>query len=252
MNNWQERRGVKITLSIAALVIAWLLKHFQAAPITEAYYLMTVPFQSQNQLSLEDRLTNARILELEQKITELEQQNQQFTQLLQATDPKKQADVIAPIIGRKVDSWWSQVTLGKGSSDGVEPGYIVFGIGGVVGRITSVTQHTSRVLLISDSNSRVGVTVSRSRNLGYLQGKNEQTAVMHFFSKVTDIEVGDAISTSPISNLYPQGMTIGRVTSIDYSRSAAPQAEIQITAPLDVLEWVIIRPFNAKLVSYKL
>jgi rod shape-determining protein MreC len=247
MNSWQEGRGIKIALSVTALATAWLLKHFQAAPITEAYYLMTAPFQSENQLLLEDRLTNARILELEQKITELEQQNKQFTQLLKEADSKQQADVIAPIIGRSVDSWWSQVTLGKGSSDGIEPGYVVFGIGGVVGRITSVTEHTSRVLLISDPNSRVGVTVSRSRNLGYLQGKNEQTAVMQFFSKVTDIKVGDGISTSPISNLYPHGMTIGRVTSIDYNRSAAPEAEIQLTAPIDLLEWVIIRPFKAKL-----
>jgi rod shape-determining protein MreC len=247
MNIWQESRGIKIALSVTALFTAWLLKHFQAAPITEAYYLMTAPFQSQNQLELEDRLTNARILELEQKITELEQQNKQFTRLLKETDPNKQSDVVAPIIGRSVDSWWNQVTLGRGSSDGIEPGYVVLGIGGVVGRITSVTEHTSRVLLISDPNSRVGVTVSRSRNLGYLQGKSDRTAVMHFFSKATDVKVGDAIATSPISNLYPHGMTIGRVTSIDHNRSAAPEAEIQITAPLSSLEWVIIRPFKAKL-----
>jgi rod shape-determining protein MreC len=247
MNSWQGSRGFRITLSITALVTAWLLKHFQAAPITEAYYLMTVPFQSQNQLVLEDRLTNARILELEQKITELEQQNKQFTKLLQETDTKTKSDLVVPIIGRSVDSWWNQVTLGKGSSDGIEPGYVVLGIGGVVGRITSVTEHTSRVLLISDPNSRVGVTISRSRNLGYLQGKSDQTAVMHFFSKVTDVKIGDAIATSPISNLYPHGMTIGRVTSIDYDRSAAPEAEIQLTAPLNLLEWVIVRPFKAKL-----
>lgn len=247
MNSWQEGRGLKITLGVAALITAWLLKHFQAAPITEAYYWMTAPFQSQNQLSLEDRLTNARILELEQKVTELEQQNRQFTQILQQTDPKQKSDVIAPIIGRNVDSWWSQATLGKGSKDGIAPGYVVVGIGGVVGRIISVTEHTSRVLLISDPNSRVGVIVSRSRNLGYLQGKNNQTAIIHFFSKVTDLKVGDAVATSSLSNLYPHGLTIGKITSIDYSRSAAPEAEIQITAPLSLLEWVIVRPFKAKL-----
>lgn len=247
MNRWQEEQKFKIIGSIVALVIAWLLKHFQAAPIIEAYYLMSTPFQSQNQLVMEDRLTNARILELEQQITELEQQNQQFKQLLAQVEPKKESDVVAPIIGRSVDSWWSQITLGKGSSDGVEPGYIVLGIGGIVGRVVSVTDHTSRVLLISDPNSRVGVTVSRSRNLGYLRGKNSQTAVMQFFSKVTDIKAGDAIATSPLGNLYPQGMTIGRVVTVDYNRGAAPEAEIQLTAPLDSLEWVVIRPFKPKL-----
>ncbi|VEP16232.1 Rod shape-determining protein MreC [Hyella patelloides LEGE 07179] len=247
MNRWQKRQNLKIVAGVAVLAIAWFLKYFQAAPIVEAHYLMSAPFQSQNQLKIEDRLTNARILELEQRITELEQQNKQFTELVKQVDTEQQSDVIAPIISRSVDSWWNQVTLGKGSNEGIEPGYIVLGIGGIVGRVVSVTDHTSRVLLISDPNSRVGVTVSRSRNLGYLRGKNSQTAVMQFFSKVTDVKEGDAIATSPLGNLYPHGMTIGRVISIDYDRGAAPEAEIQLTAPIDLLEWVVIRPFKPKL-----
>ena len=245
MNRWQEGQGIKIIGSIAALTVAWLLKYSQAAPIMEAYYLMSTPFQAQNRQEIEDRLTNARILELEQKIAELEQQNKQFDELL--GQKNQTSELVAPIISRSVDSWWSQVTIGKGSSDGIEPGYIVLGIGGVVGRVVSVTSHTSRVLLLSDPNSRVGVTVSRSRNLGYLRGNNSQTAVMHFFTKVTDVKVGDAIATSTIGNLFPYGMTIGKVTAVDYERGAAPEAEIQLTAPLDLLEWVVIRPFEPKL-----
>lgn len=247
MNRWQKEPTFSLVFSTLVLAIAWSLKHFQAAPITEAYYLMSSPFQSENQLDVEDRLTNARILELEQQIIELEQQNKQFAELTKQLDSDRQSDVVAPIISRSVDSWWSQVTLGKGSNDGIQPGYVVMGIGGVVGRVISVTDRTSRVLLISDPNSRVGVTVSRSRNLGYLRGNNSQSAVMHFFSKVTDVEVGDAIATSPLGNLYPYGLTIGKVVAIDRDRGAAPEAEIQLNAPLDLLEWVVIRPFKPKL-----
>ena len=247
MSSWQQGRGFKIIASISVLAIAWWLKNSQAAPIVEAYYLMSAPFQSQKQLKIEDRLTNARILELEQTIAELRQQNKQFAELTKQLDRESQADIVAPIVGRNIDSWWNQITIGKGSNDGIQPGYVVLGIGGVIGRVVGVTNHTSRVLLISDPNSRVGVTVSRSRNLGYLKGKNSQTAVMHFFSKVTDIKVGDAVATSSIGNLYPQGMTIGRIIAVDYDNNAAPEAEIQLTAPLEILEWVIIRPFKPKL-----
>ena len=247
MSSWQEGQGFKFIASIFVLATAWWLKSSQAAPIVEAYYLMSAPFLSQKQLKIEDRLTNARILELEQTIAELKQQNKQFGELSKQLDQESNADIAAPIVGRNVDSWWSQITLGKGSNDGVKPGYIVLGIGGVIGRVVSVTNNTSRVLLISDPNSRVGVTVSRSRDLGYLKGKSSQTAIMHFFSKVTDIKVGDAVATSSIGNLYPQGMTIGRIVSVDYDNSAAPEAEIQLTAPLEILEWVIIRPFTPKL-----
>ena len=80
------------------------------------------------------------------------------------------------------------------------------GIGGVVGRIVAVTPNTSRVLLVSHPSSRVGVVVTKSRHLGYLQGNDGQTATMHFFDKVTDIKPGDGISISALSNLYPPGL----------------------------------------------
>ena len=254
MNRWQKGRKQKIIFSFVALMLAWLIRYVQAAPIMEFFYLISAPFQSQKQLSIEDHLTNARILELEQNLVELEQQNAQFRALIDSSSTEnknpselKSGDVIAPIIARDVDNWLDQVILGKGSKDGIKPGHIVLGIGGVVGRVISVSNHTSRILLVSASNSRIGVNVSRSRNMGYLKGKNSQVATMHFFSKVIDVKVGDAISTSTISNLYPHGLTVGRVIELDYDQGPAPQAEIQLTAPIDLLEWVVIRPFQPKL-----
>lgn len=247
MRKKKSRIVLKIIGSIGAFAAAWMFNYWQGAPLMEAQYLLSLPFQSQNQLLIEDRLANARILELEQKIVELEQQNKQVTELLQKVNPKLQSDLIAPIIGRNVDSWWNQVTLGKGSSDGVKPGFIVLGVGGIVGRITTVTKHTSRVILISDPNSRVGVTVSRSRNLGYLRGKNSQSAIMHFFSKPPDVKKGDLIATSPIGNLYPTGIVIGSVTAINKDKKSTPEAEIALSAPIDILEWVVIRAFQPKL-----
>ena len=155
--------------------------------------------------------------------------------------------ITAPIIGRSADRWWSQVTLGRGSKDGIKPGYIVMGIGGVVGRVTQVTPHTSRVLLISDPVSRVGTVLSRNRQPGYIQGQDAQTVVMRFFAQVEDIKPGDAIATSALSNLYPPGLPIGRVKSVKSDSSPAPEAEIELTAPIELLEWVVVQPFQPKL-----
>jgi rod shape-determining protein MreC len=208
------------------------------------------PFQSKQQLILEDRLTNARILELEQRVAELEQENKQFKQLIDYNNSTKQSSpTIAPIIGRSIQGWWHQVTLGKGSKDGIQPGFIVSGIGGVVGRVIEVTPHTSRVALISDPNSRVGAVVSRSRHLGFVQGKDSQTLVMRFFTKVADINPGDAIATSHLSNLYPSGLPIGKVKSVNFDSSSVPEAEIELTAPIGKLEWVVVNSFKPKLDS---
>lgn len=247
MRRWWERNSLSTTLTIMALSTAWLIRHTQAAIITEIYFFLVSPFQSQRQLLLEDKLTNARILELEAQVTELKQQNQQFKQLLDYVEPLTPTTITAPVVGRSADRWWHQITLGKGSEDGIQVGYTVMGIGGVVGRVIQITPHTSRVLLVSDAISRVGATVSRNRNLGYVRGKDSQTLMMQFFTKVADVKPGDEIVTSPLSNLYPPGLPLGRVKSVKSDSSLSPTAEIELSAPIEHLEWVTVKPFKPKL-----
>ncbi|MCC0178964.1 rod shape-determining protein MreC [Waterburya agarophytonicola K14] len=244
MSRWWDRYGFRTILVLMALAIAFSIKLTQAGVFAEAYYFVVSPFQSQKQLVLEDRLTNARILELEQRLTELEQQNQQLKQLLEYQEATTEKTIVAPIIARSRDRWWNRVTLGKGSADGIEKGYIVMGIGGVVGRVTHVTSHTSKVLLISDTTSRVGATLARSRQLGYVRGKDSSTAVMKFFNQVTDIKPGDEITTSHLSKLYPPGLPIGKIKSHHKIQNTTSEVEIELTAPIDILEWVDVQFFK--------
>ncbi|MEL7419702.1 MAG: rod shape-determining protein MreC [Cyanobacteria bacterium J06555_3] len=245
MSRWWDRYGFRAVATVIALLVALWIKQTQGALLSEAYYFVVSPFQSQAQLTLEDRLTNARILELEQNVAELQQQNQQLKQLLNYTDTQPESGIAAPIIGRSRDRWWNRVTLGKGSKDGVKPGYIVMGIGGLVGRITHVTPHTSKVLLISDSTSRVGAILNRDRKFGYIKGKGSSIVTMHFFDEITDIEPGDEVATSSLSKLYPPGLPLGKVKSTEKQKGV--EVEVELSAPIDVLEWVIIQPFELRL-----
>ena len=115
---------------------------------------------------------------------ELKNQNQQLKQLgsYSATVPNK--GILAPILLRSADNWWQQLTIGRGSKDGIAVDHIVVGIGGVVGRVVSVSPHTSRVLLVSDPNSKMGVLISRTRNMGILQGTRANQAVLQFLTNV--------------------------------------------------------------------
>lgn len=183
MYRWWSKNSFQATLTLLALSAALIIRQTQGSAIAEVYYFLVSPFQSQQQLKLVDKLTNARILQLEQRVTELEQQNQNLKQVLDYSQAQQPTGVVAPIVGRSADRWWNQVTLGKGSLDGIEEDYIVMGIGGVIGRVVNVTPHTSRVLLISDPSSRVGAIVSRNRNLGFIRGKNTQTVVLRFLLK---------------------------------------------------------------------
>ena len=145
----------------------------------------------------------------------------------------------------RANRWWNRVTLGKGEKDGVKPGYTVVGIGGLVGRVTHVTPHTSKVLLISDNTSRVGAVLTSERQFGYIKGKGSSTVTMHLFERAVEIEPGDEITTSSLSKLYPPGLPLGKVKSAKKQKDV--EVEVEISAPIEVLEWVVIQPFEPRL-----
>lgn len=239
IRRWWERHALTLVLVSLSLGAAWALRQTQGAAIFEVYKVITSPLQT----TQAEQLRDARSLELQARLVELESQNQQLKELLGLKPQSGQTQAIAaPVVGRSADHWWQQVTLGRGSSSGIKIGYIVAAPGGVVGRITSVTPHTSRVLLISDRTSSVGVTISRSRHMGFLRGQSAGEVVMQFFDKVPDVRRGDVVATSPYSRIFPSGLPVGRVESINLSKSPAPEAVISLSAPIPYLEWVVVYP----------
>lgn len=238
LRRWWDRHWLQFMLVGLTLGSAWVIERTQGAAVLELYQILSRPFQLGS--TQEERLTNARVQELQVQLKELESQNQKLQQLLDYAPSVKQQGIAAPITGRSADHWWQQVTLGRGSQDGIKVGFSVMGIGGLVGRVVSVTPHTSRVLLISDPTSRVGVLISRSRNMGYIRGLGSNRAVMQFFDKVPDVRPGDVVATSSVSQLFPSSLPVGQVKSVNLQKSPAPEAVIELTAPISYLEWVMV------------
>ncbi|MBD1998236.1 rod shape-determining protein MreC [Oculatella sp. FACHB-28] len=240
LRRWWDRHGLRMGLVCLALGSAWVLRQTQGAAVFEIYQQVSRPFESMPASA--DRIESAETQELQQRLAELESQNQQLQEMLGYVQSRPTEGITAPVIGRSADHWWQQVTLGRGSRDGIEVGGIVAGPGGLVGRITHITPSTSRVLLVSDPTSQVGVTISRSRHMGYMRGQAANRAVMEFFDKVPDVQPGDVVSTSSFSQLFPPGFPIGRVESVNLSKSPAPEAVIELSAPIHALEWVVVYP----------
>jgi rod shape-determining protein MreC len=245
LRRWWGRHWVRVLIISLAIAGAWGMRQSRAAFVTELYGAIARPFRG-DEPSLETVLTHARVLELQQRVTELETQNRQLKTLLNYQSTTKTTGIVAPVIGRSADHWWQHMILGRGRRDGIEVGAIVTAPGGLVGRVVDVTPSTSRILLVSDGTSRVGVAVSRSRAMGYMRGQNETRVVMEFFDKLPDVKPGDEIVTSAYSQLFPPGVPIGKVESIDLKNGPAPEAEIALTVPLDRLEWVTVQPYTPK------
>ncbi|MDC0834495.1 rod shape-determining protein MreC [Leptolyngbya valderiana BDU 20041] len=244
LRRWWERYGTLALVAAASLGMAVAFKHTDGAVVFELYQRISRPFQADPDRQHE--LVNARIRELQQRLAEVEQENQRLQELLDYKPQSTGEPIFAPVVGRSADRWWQHALLGRGRQDGIETDHVVMASGGLVGRVISVTDSSSRILLVSDASSRVGVTVTRSRAMGVLRGKGSNTAVLEFFEKLPDVREGDAIATSTYSQRFPSKVPVGTVVSVNLNASPAPQAEIELSAPLAALEWVVVYPEPSK------
>jgi len=244
IRSWWERYSFQTAIVTAGVGLAWVLRQTHGVAIMETYQFLSKPFQAT--VSKQELLQDAQVRELRYRLTELESQNDRMKELLKVRVIPTDNGVWATVIGRGADSWWNQVLIAKGSNDGIKAGSVVVAPGGLVGRVTHVSPNSSQVLLISDPNSQVGVVVSRSRFSGMLKGQSQNTATLEFFERDPDVKVGDIVHTSQFSTLFPENIPVGRIKSINLDKQPAPEAIVEFSTPLGILDYVRVNPFQER------
>ncbi|BAZ85310.1 rod shape-determining protein MreC [Dolichospermum compactum] len=249
LKRWWEYKGLQIGLLALVVGSAWTLRETKGALLREIYQGITSPLQMlQSGAIPEQNIKDARFLELQTRIVELESQNQKLKNLLgyveKQTSPQK--PIIARVVGRSADHWWQQVILNRGTASGIQEGSIVKADGGLVGLVDSVTTNTSSVLLVSDLKSQVGVTISRTSAKGVLQGDASAEGVLEFYEKVPNVKIGDLVSTSTYSQKFPAGLAIGKIKSLDLKKLPASIAKVELFPPIRYLDWVTVYPQQDK------
>jgi rod shape-determining protein MreC len=245
IRRWWDHKGLQIGLLALVVGSAWILRQTQGEFVLETYNAITQPLQMlQPGPTPEERLKDARTLELQTRIVDLESQNKKLQDLLGYVEkePLASRPMPARVVGRSADQWWQQVTLNRGANSGIQEGYIVKADGGLVGLVETVTPNTSRVLLISDLKSQVGVTISRTAAKGVLRGDSSAEAVLEFYEKVPNVKVGDLVSTSTYSQKFPSGLAVGRIKSLNLKKLPASIAKIELFPPIRFLDWVAVYP----------
>lgn len=223
-------------LLVMALVAVRLSK---GAGLSDAYALLSRPFWPGSAQG--EWVRSAQQLDQQTRLSMLEADNLRLRQLLELQQAGG-TEIPAPVISRTAGGWWRQLVLGRGSLQGVAPGQSVVAPGGLVGRVASVTPTTATVTLLTDSSSRVGVWVARVRRHGLLVGLGTPRPVLRFIDRDLNVRPGDVIVTSPASTLVPPNLTVGVVQTVDEDAVPAPEAVVQLSAPLDAVDWVQVRP----------
>ena len=146
--------------------------------------------------------------------------------------------ISAAVISRSTRSWWQQIEINKGASDGILKGQTVIGPGGLIGLVDSTTFFTSRVRLLTDPGNQIGAWIDRTKRHGILTGMGTNRPKLIFLNKNSLTKIGDAVTTSPASTLLPPNLVIGIVQFVDEKALPSPYAIVQLTASPDAIDWV--------------
>ena len=166
---------------------------------------------SLSELKEENERLQARNVELE----EAEQTATRLQALLDVKDSYNLQSTAARIISGSSDSWTSTVTIDKGSSGGLTVGMPVMASNGVIGQIIQCDSASSVVRLLSDESSSVSAMVQSSRAQGMLTGSATGEVKLTLIRTSQTVEVGDTVVTSGLGGVFPKGLPLGKVTSVE-------------------------------------
>ncbi|MFB1099136.1 rod shape-determining protein MreC [Terribacillus sp. JSM ZJ617] len=191
-----------------------------------------------------------RYQELEKQYDDLKATNDSFNQYTSMDYDPIPADVIV----RSPEGWFDQLTIDKGSDDGIETNMAVMTASGMIGKIEDVSRSTSSVQLLSGFNetNRISAQISGGKNedgeeqdtiFGLIEGYDEKDGMLLFTGVKPELEVkkGSTVLSSGLGGVFPKGLPIGEVDSVELDQYGLSQTvHVKPTADLYDIEKVIV------------
>tara|TARA_A200000113_G_scaffold215666_1_gene220162 strand:+ start:3299 stop:4093 length:795 start_codon:yes stop_codon:yes gene_type:complete len=147
----------------------------------------------------------------------------------------------ADVISKGFSSNMSSLLINRGLKDGVNINFPVLSSKGVVGKITSVSENSSEVQLISDVNFRLSVKIVPDEVEGILRWISEDVCEIAELKKISDIEIGDIVLTSSLSIYFPPNLPVGEVISIfEKSNSSNRIVKIKLFSDLSTINQLFV------------
>ena len=123
--------------------------------------------------------------------------------------------VTGRVIGDRGGPFVDTVIVNAGRKDGVKSGQAVIDTEGLVGRVVSTGEEAARILLLTDLNSRVPVTIEPSHYRAVLAGDNTAWPRLEYLPVASGVATGDRVVTSGHGGLMPPGLPVGVVISTE-------------------------------------
>ncbi len=186
----------------------------------------------------------ARLREELSHASEARAENERLRRMLAYSEASPGVKVPARVVAVNPVSTLLSIRIDRGQNDGVAPGMPVVTPHGVVGIVLRSTSSAADVLLLSDPRSRLGVRVQRSRARATAAGAGPNRPLhMENALRTEDLEEGDLLVTSGGDGVFPPGLRVGSVSTVDRRTNGSFQeAEIVPAVDMTKLEEVFVLP----------
>ena len=155
---------------------------------------------------------------LEKDYATVLEENERLKKISGLSFPLKNKAIISRVITREPSSWFEWVIIDKGADDGLFADAPVLAWVDqhlvVLGRVWEVYSNSAKVILVTNTLCSVPVEVKDLKEDGLTEGQNNGLLKLNYLLPESVVKAGDEIVTSPVSQVFPPGITVGYVKDI--------------------------------------
>jgi len=162
------------------------------------------------------RKLNQLIIRQKNYYQEIEIANQRLRKLINLKKRTPYDLLPAKVLAYSPQDFFKVIYINKGKEEGVLRDMGVVNTEGLVGKVVEVYPEQAKVMLIIDKRSKIGVRVQRTRDIGILQGTgNPEICNLDYILTKAEVKVKDAVVTSGLGGIFPEGILVGYISSVE-------------------------------------
>ncbi len=232
-----------------------VIRYYLDSAISPLYYVSNFPLSAFNELNdlsakhqtlLDENALLKEQLQMQQsdlvRLDSLKKENDELRTLLGSPLRNDEYKKVAQVLLVDTNPYSYQITLDKGTREGVFVGQPVVDEKGVVGQIFKTAYNTSRAILICDSQHAIPVQVLRNGITMVAVGNGcNNDLLLDFLPNNVDIQVGDVLVTSGLGGRFPKGYPVATVSSVKVDmHDSTPVISATPTADLKRLRYLLL------------
>ena len=176
---------------------------------------------------------------------QLEQENARLLDLNKVRLDPRLTYVTGVVLADSGSPFRHSVILNVGARDGIVDGWATMDGLGLVGRIAGVGEDTARVILLTDTSSRIPASVQPSGQKAIVAGDNTAAPPIDFLENPDLVRPGDRVVTSGDGGVFPAGLLIGQV-----AEDPGGRLRVRLAADYERLEFLrVLRNHGARAIE---